>query len=187
MSESKDLARRFSTPARPVQAIGNEFLERSPLTDEIFFHRKTELRFQDALARALENGIKRDPAIAKAAFEVGVTVDWAIKYLDSPRYKRWSEDRFKEICINHGMTQEWFLAQQFEIYSGKLNKTDLQMRALEAIGKRIAPEVTKMDLKVEKAEPVSMDELLKAQAEVDALEQKLKQAILPIEAKVVEG
>lgn len=178
MSEATEAVKRLKTKARrKVFAIGNSVVEVSPFKPIAFFHRAKELRFQNALINALKEAKSPDAAIEKACFDINESVEWANKYFSSPRYKRWLEDRTDEIEANSGLTVGFIQKRVKDTIDGVITPTPVQHAATELAAKRLWPEVTKTESRVEVTTPQAMDDLMKSKAEVDALETRLKAAL----------
>lgn len=177
MRESARLAEEFSTPARSLIPIGNKVIaDFSPLDGKLRLLKVKELRFEHFFKtyfpKFVEGEMGFEEAVDYACQAAHLNTEWALKYLSSPRYRRWSADRVCEIEAALGLTQGYVMKKVKEnIESGKMNLSARD--SLNKAADRVWPAVQRIEQKVQAVESFSMDELLEERKKVDELEKKL--------------
>ena len=117
-----------------------------------------------------------DEAIASACADADLEFDWAKRHLRSRRYKEWVADRMAELEEMEGLTPAYIALKHKLNIEGEIKLNLSQQGSLSEIGDRIWPKVQKIEQRLEVQEGYSMDDLMQARKEVDALEQKLVDA-----------
>lgn len=185
--EAKVLAKEFSTPARELTAVQNgaKILEPLIYEDRTLFHQFRALKLQSHIRLIIRQAIdaKREvdvaDAIAQACQEIGVKREWADKYFESGRYKKWYADRMKEIEDHSGLSIEYLASAHKDNLEGRKKLTSSQLESAKELGDRIWPKVSKIEHEISQKDANTLDDLPDYQKKVDELEQKFKAALPP--------
>lgn len=183
MSEGKDLAKEFSTPARELMAIENGTKIAEPLiyVKKTLFHQLYELRFHSKIKALINQAIEADELpnleqiFDQACEDAKVTKEWAEKYFQSNRYKTWLADRVKELKDQDDLSISYLRNIEMSVISGERKLDSGQHQSMDRLMKRVWPEVTKQDITISKKETNSLDEMPDYDKRVEELEKKLKE------------
>lgn len=185
ITEAQELAKEFSTPARGLAAIqqGEKIAEALLFSKETYFHKFSELKLQKAIRKLLEQAVSAqetvdlETAVSQACEDLRLDKEWAVKYFNSPRYKRWLDDRIQEIEENSGLTIQYLMTLEMKNIRGDVTLTPSQHQSLERVEKRVWPEVSKIEHQISQKDAVTLDDMPDYQKKVDELEKALKGSV----------
>lgn len=183
--EAKALAKEFSTPARELTSVmGGEKIAEPLLYDKTtLFHQFRELKLQGIIKRLLKEAIEAkkevniDEAITEACHELEIKREWADKYFESARYKRWYADRMREIEDHSGLSIEYLASIHKDNLEGRKKLTSSQLDSAKELGDRIWPKVSRIEHEISQKENTTLDDLPDYQKKVDELEAQFRQVI----------
>lgn len=183
--EAKKLAKDFETPSRTLTPVmgGTKIAEPLLYDKTTLFHQFRELKLQGTIKRLLKEAIeaKREidinQAITDACNELEIKREWADKYFESNRYKKWYADRMKEIEDHSGLSIEYLASIHKDNLEGKKILTSSQLDSAKELGDRIWPKVSKIEHEISQKESTTLDDLPDYQKKVDELEEQFRKAI----------
>lgn len=183
--EAKALAKEFSTPARELKSVqgGEKIAEPLLFEPTNYFHHFNELKLQSALRPLLKAAIESkemtsfEDLLTQACQDLNINKEWATKYFDSPRYKRWYADRMKEIEAHQGISIEYLAHKHKANLEGEIRLTSSQLDSAKELGDRFWPKISRIEHEISRKESVTLDDLPDYAKKVEELENKLKGSI----------
>lgn len=183
--EGHELAREFSTPSRKLVSVlhGDKIVEPLLFEKENYFHKFNELKLQSALRPLLKQAMDSkqsfnfEDLVKQACQDLGLDNDWATRYFDSPRYKRWYADRVREIEAHLGLSVEYLASKHKDNLEGSLKLSSSQLESAKELGDRIWPKVSKIEHEISQKESTTLDDMPDFDKKVEEYEKKLKEAL----------
>jgi hypothetical protein len=80
----------------------------------------------------------------KAAALANMGDDEAARFLASPKFREFFQERIEEAAVRHGWTADHFISELNEVWVGRKAATREQMDAIKEIGARVAPKIERV-------------------------------------------
>lgn len=162
---------------------GERIIEPLLFEPENYFHHFNELKLQSALRPLLKAALESAEAVdfkallAEACMTCHVSQEWAERYFESKRYKKWYSDRMKEIEAHKGISVEYLAGKHKANLEGDIRLTSSQLESAKELGDRFWPKVSKIEHEISRKEDVTLDNMPDYEKKIAELEQKLKEGM----------
>lgn len=183
--KAEEMAREFSTPARKLRVVqqGTKIIDPLLFSKENYTHRFNELRLLSKMRQFIQESIQAEKlispeeAIKNACMELGLDEVWADKFLGSPRYARWAEDRIKEIQDHLEISVPYLASKHRDNLEGTIKLTSSQLESAKELGDRFWPKTSRIEHQIEQKNSNTLDDLPDYQKKVEDLEKQMKDSI----------